>query len=590
MLSKDVYVVGFYKGHNATACILKNGEIIAAASEERFNRQKNSDTFPTQAINYCLKEAGIKATEVDLFVRTYKHPEGYVTDNGDTKMPGLIDFITLPKEVIKKMSYFYPKLDNVIRTPYQYISINILVPFYQKQFRNNMANFLKIDPARITFADHHTCHGYAPYYGFIPESNQSKKDYLVITLDGEGDGACGSVSIVRKGKWKRIATTFGGNSIAIFYGLITKFLGMKINEHEYKVMGLAPYATDHEINKVYPLFKGLFWTDKNLVMHSKIPSGAYLNFFNSKLKHQRFDAIAGAAQRYVEEVVLDLIKRSIKKTGIKNVVLGGGFFMNVKANQRINELSEVKELIVCPSAADESVVFGAAYIGYKQLLGQSAECKNIKNLYLGTRYKDKEIEQAIKQDKNFRKYKVQKNSDIEKRVAELLANGKIVARFKGRMEWGARALGNRSILMDPSRKDLIVLLNKQIKSRDFWMPFAASILKDDESKYIVNSKKTDNRFMAISFAVTDKAKKDLAGAIHPSDFTCRPQVVSSDENEDYYNLISYFKKRTGISAVLNTSFNFHGEPIVCSPKDALNTFSLTALEYLAIGNYLLWKK
>ncbi len=585
-------IVGFYKGHNATACILKDGKIIAAVSEERFNRTKNADVFPIQAIKYCLKEAHVKAQDVDYWVRTYTHPEGFVSPAGETQMPALIQFLSILLLIARKLLLLCPLLISFGRFLYELIYTKILTPRYQEQFRETMAAYLKIDKNKIIFADHHTCHAYAAYYGFVPVEKRTE-DFLVITLDGAGDGDCGGVWMVRKGVWERIAKTPAGASLALFYGMITQYLGMKLNEHEYKVMGLAPYVSAYESTKVYPLFKNLFWVDSNLVMHSKILSGAYLDYFDKILKRRRFDGIAGAAQKYVEDVSSELVKKAIKKTGIKNLTVGGGFFMNVKANKKIAELSEVKEFFPCPSASDESTVFGAAYYGCEFLCKERNNNFNPQNIdkpYLGGEFSEKDIRLALSKKGVNNKYSVKKFADIEKRIASLLMDGKIVGRFNGKMEWGARALGNRSILMDPRRKDLVQKLNDQIKSRDFWMPFAASILDTYEGKYILNPKGINAEFMILGFETTPAGKRDLQAAIHPYDFTCRPQIVRKETNPGYYKLIKYFEQMSGVGAVLNTSFNLHGEPIVYTPYDALDVFERCGLEYLALGDYLVWKK
>lgn len=582
-------IIGFYKGHNATACILKDGQILAAVSEERFNRIKNADVFPKEAISYCLSKVGITAQEVDLYVRIYEHPEGYVNSKGQTKNSRLMDFVLYPANFLKRITYLFPSLGFAIKDTYSFLSQNILAPIFQQQFKVGMAKYLNIDSKKIVFANHHLCHAFAGFYGFVSEKEQKKK-HLVVTVDGEGDGLCSSIWVVEKDEWKQIAKTAGGNSIATFYGLITSFLGMKMNEHEYKVMGLAPYVSAHETDKIYPLFKDLFSVDDNLVIHSKYPSGSYLYYFDKVLLHQRFDGIAAAAQLLVEDLVTELVRKAIKKTGIKNVVVSGGLFMNVKANKRLAELAEIENLIVCPSSGDESAPFGGAYWGYKQLSSSNFLPKNISNLYLGSIFDDKDIEKTIRDKKLSNEYSIRKYDDIEKEVAKLLAIGKIVGRFKGRMEWGARALGNRSILMDPSRVDLKQELNDQVKSRDFWMPFAATILDTKEKEYIINPKSIGASYMAIGFDTTEKGRDNLAAAIHPADFTCRPQILKREDNPDYYKLIKYFEGLTGIGAVLNTSFNYHGEPIVCSPRDALHTFKLTGLKHLALGNYLISKK
>jgi len=581
--------VGFYKGHNATACILKDGQILAAVSEERFNRIKNADVFPKEAINYCLKEAGVSAKDVDLYVRIYEHPEGYVSPTGETKTSRLMDTILYPSIFFKKLTFYNPAFGFLLKNTYMLISKYILTPLFKIQFRKNMAKFLEIDGKKITFANHHLCHAFAGYYGFVPKQEQLKNQ-LVITIDGEGDGLCSTVWTVKKGEWESIAQTSGGHSIATFYGLITHFLGMKMNEHEYKVMGLAPYVSQHEVDKVYPLFKDLFWIDDDLVIHSKYPSGSYLYYFDKVLLHKRFDGVAAAAQVLVENLAVELVRKAIKKTGIKNVVISGGFFMNVKANKKISEIPEVESLVVCPSAGDESAPFGGVYFGYKLLSQSNFTPKNVENLYLGSDFSDEQITDAIREERLGKKFTVKKYQDIEKEVAKLLKNGKIVGRFKGKMEWGARALGNRSILMDPRRIELKSELNNQIKSRDFWMPFAATILEERFKDYIVNPKNINASYMAIGFDTTQEARGDLAAAIHPADFTCRPQILRKEDNPDYYKLIKHFETLTGVGAVLNTSFNYHGEPIVCSPKDALHTFKMTGLKYLALDNFLISKK
>lgn len=578
--------MGFYKGHCATAALLKDGQILAAASEERFIRVKNADVFPQRAIQYCLDQAGVKATEVNLFVRIYEHPEGYVSPVGETKSPKLMDLILFPVPYFKKIIYQFPFLGFLLKNLYMTFSKYILAPYFKKQFSKNMANFLKVDPKKIIFANHHLMHAYSAYFGFLP-IDQQKKDQLVITLDGEGDGLCSSIWTVKSSKWIKISQTLGGNSLATFYGLITHFLGMKMNEHEYKVMGLAPYASSYEMEKVYPLFKDLFWIDNNLTFHSKYPSGSYLYYFDKVLTHQRFDGIAAAAQTFVEDMVVELVTKAIKKTKVKNVVLSGGFFMNIKANKKICEIPELNSLVICPSSGDESAPFGGAYFGYQLLGGKNPQ--NISNLYLGPDYSNQQIAAAIKGAK-LNNVKIAKYFNIEKQIAKLLSQGKIVGRFKGRMEWGARALGNRSILMDPSRLDIKQELNDQIKSRDFWMPFAATILKIREKDYIVNPKNIQAPHMSIGFDTTEKAKRDLIAALHPYDFTCRPQILEEKVNPDYFKLIKYFEELTGIGAVLNTSFNYHGEPIVCSPEDALNTLKVTGLKCLALGNFLITKK
>ncbi len=267
--------------------------------------------------------------------------------------------------------------------------------------------------------------------------------------------------------------------------------------------------------------------------------------------------------------------------------------MNVKANQKIYEMPNVKKLFVMPSCGDESIAIGGCFYGYKYYCEKnnlSFKPIPIRDLYLGPVYTDEYIEKVIKKERLDKKCEIKKVVAIEKEVANLLAKGEIIARFVGRSEWGARALGNRSIIANPSNKESIRVLNQLIKDRDFWMPFTPSILDSDENKYIINSKHMESPYMVITFNSTEKAKRDLTAAIHPYDFTIRPQIVYESWNPSYYKLINEFKKITGIGAVLNTSFNLHGEPNVLSPENAIRTFKNSGLQYMAIGEYLIKKK
>ncbi|TDA32742.1 MAG: hypothetical protein DSO02_05025, partial [Hadesarchaea archaeon] len=317
----------------------------------------------------------------------------------------------------------------------------------------------------------------------------------------------------------------------------------------------------------------------------------FQKFLGERRSLYRFDWIAGAIQRLTEEVLVEWVEKAIHKTGMRNVGVGGGVFLNVKANMEIMYRTPVTHFYICPSGGDESTAIGAAYWGYKILCGENAKTVPIRDLYLGPSYSSQEVEEALRRWKLKEKgIKVEEIGDIEGEIAELLSKGKIVARFRGRMEFGARALGNRSILADPSNFDLVKELNEQIKQRDFWMPFAPTILSERQHDYLVNPKRIEAPYMVLAFRTTPLAWKELKAAIHPYDKTCRPQVLEKEWNESYYRLIKEFEKITGIGGVLNTSFNLHGEPIVCSPDDAIRTFLNSGLQYLALEDYLLSKR
>ncbi|OGM56591.1 hypothetical protein A2955_02440 [Candidatus Woesebacteria bacterium RIFCSPLOWO2_01_FULL_37_19] len=255
------------------------------------------------------------------------------------------------------------------------------------------------------------------------------------------------------------------------------------------------------------------------------------------------------------------------------------------------ELPGVKSLFIFPSCGDESTAIGAAYYVYqnaREYDNSLSRIESIEELYFGPEFTEKEISMELKKPK-YKKYKVRKVTAMEKEIASLISNRKIVARFAGRMEWGARALGNRSILTHPQNLEGVRDINEQIKSRDFWMPFACSILSEKMDKYIINPKKVAGQYMILAYDTNKLGAEKLRAAIHQYDFSVRPQEVMKKYNPRYHKLISEFEKLTGTGAVLNTSFNLHGYPIVCSPEDALYVFENSGLEYLALENFLVSK-
>jgi carbamoyltransferase len=366
---------------------------------------------------------------------------------------------------------------------------------------------------------------------------------------------------------------------------------MKPLEHEYKVMGLAPYASPEGVEKSYEVLKkAITLKEDSLRFYSPIKTPNFKDYIRKNLYLHRFDWIAGAVQRLTEELVTKWIKKWINKTGIHDVALAGGVFMNVKLNLKIMEMPEVNKFFVFPSCGDESLAIGAAYYGYEKICkekGKNVDIEPLGDLYKGPEYSNEYIEKILREEKNL-KFKFLDN--IEEKIAELLSNKEIVARFAGRMEWGARALGNRSILADASNYEVVKIINEMIKQRDFWMPFAPTIIKEREDDYIINPKKVPAPYMILAFNSKEKSKKDLIAAMHPYDYTLRPQVLEKETNERYYKIIKIFEETTKRGGILNTSFNLHGHPIVCSPEDAIYVFKNSGLKYLALENWLIEKK
>jgi carbamoyltransferase len=435
-----------------------------------------------------------------------------------------------------------------------------------------------------SFYEHHFLHAATAH--LTAWFNHSKN--LVLTSDGSGDAVSASVNIADKKEIQRIIEISHYHSISELYTQVTQYLGMKPMSHEYKVMGMAPYAKREYAKKTYEKFKNYFCYNKNSLTFENI-SGSwkwqYLDKFQKDLKGHRFDNIASAIQMLFEEIIEEWVKNCIIKTGIKNVVLSGGSFMNVKANNLILNLPELENLFIFPSCGDESLAIGAALVKYVELK-QDGEIEPLGAIYFGPEFSDEEIDHVLR---NYSGLIIKKIDNIEDFIAQEIAKGKVIGRFAGRMEFGARALGNRSILADPRNRDVIKKINEAIKNRDFWMPFAPSILEERADDYIINPKKFYAPYMIMAFPTKAKAHTDLIAALHPYDLTCRPQIVRKDWNPQYYRLLKKFEELTGIGGVLNTSFNLHGEPIVCSPKDALETFIKSGLDGLALGNFYITK-
>lgn len=586
-------VLGIIHGHNSSACLLDEGTVSGCVSEERYDKKKNSTEFPINSINYLLGLTAISCENIDLVVHASKtvpfinkHEIKMYEDDRSNKAT------TLRGIAYKKahsLYYHMPIVRKPLRMLYKLNSDAWREGKFAEQVRDNFLTSINIDRSKIIFADHHLCHAYSVYYGFVPKEVR-KEPVLVLTLDGEGDGRCSTVHVVKDGHWEKIGETAAGNSIASFYGAITKFLKMRVNEHEYKVMGLAPYCSNYNRDRTLKKFNGLFWINDDLSFGSVGGGNFIAKWLEENLTDDRFDAVAAAAQKYVENLAADWVSKAIKKTGICNIALSGGFFMNIKVNKVIMELPDVNRLYICPSGGDESCPIGAMYYGVQQMgLDPSVHCNTIDNLYLGNVFSESEIVQAIEDNCAGSGYKICRHDEIEVEIAKLLAEGKVVARVNGRMEFGARALGNRSILANPAHLDIVKIINEQIKSRDFWMPFACSVLEERAEDYLVNPKQVEMKYMAISCETTPLAKVHLTGAIHPYDYTARPQIVSAKDNASYYKILKTFESLTKIGGVLNTSLNLHGEPMVNSPEEAISTFSRSGLHYLALGNHMISK-
>jgi carbamoyltransferase len=454
-----------------------------------------------------------------------------------------------------------------------------------------VAGHLGIDNQKVGFTEHHLAHLAAAYY--TAPNAADGRPVLGLTCDGSGDNICGSVSICQGNEIKRIATIDRHASLGKIYSRVTMLMGMTPWEHEYKLMGLAPYADQQRADKAAePLRKLLKLSDDGLRFEtaSDLSTNYCYNYLRDSFEGVRFDTVAAATQLYTEEMLLQWVQGCIKHTGIHDLVCGGGVFMNIKANMLIGKLPEVHSCYVMPSGGDESLSIGAALHEYYQYSGDLNHRQSVfENLYLGGEFGKDDEKQAIAELLSGQNVTVIEPEDVDIRVAELLAEGKIVARCKGKMEWGARALGNRSILASADDYRVVDKINDIITMRDFWMPFAPSIIEESADAYIVQEKPLYPYFMMFGYEAKADKRSDLTAGSHPRDKTVRPQIVTKTANPGYHKLISHFKTLTGRGVVLNTSFNLHGYPIVYSPKDAIDVFLKSGLDYLALNHFLLKK-
>jgi carbamoyltransferase len=436
--------------------------------------------------------------------------------------------------------------------------------------------------------EHHLAHASAAYY----TSPWCEGKALVVTCDGSGDRLSATVSIGDHGKLTRIAEISEHDSIGRLYALVTRILGMAPLEHEYKVIGLAPYVANAEkAAQAGAQFLSLFeFTSNGMVWRRKngVPSmyAAY-GMLRTMLQNQRFDHIAAGAQYFVEQMLTTWVRHAIRETGISRLACSGGVFMNVKANLAVLDLPELEEMYVFPSCGDESNSIGAACF----LAAESGErIRPLGPIYYGEPISDSEAELALRPEESAGKLRCRYVEKIDPLVADKLAAGKIVARASGANEFGARALGNRSILSRADSPDAVRTINEMVKNRDFWMPFAPSVLAERASDYYEKPKPVTSPYMMFAFRSKKERRLAFPATQHPYDFTTRPHEVTEEHNPAYYRLLKEYEARTGEGIVLNTSFNLHGEPIVYTARDAVDVFLRSGLEYMVLGNWWVEKK
>ena len=578
-------VLGITDTHCATAAILRDGAIVGCASEERFTRLKNDAGYPRLAIDALLRQCGVKPAEIDVVALA--GTQAYARD--------WMNRVLHDAEYAR--AYYGVRLEapaGGAQRRLRKLGARLgLADTARGKFELSEAERLAFVTGhlgtpreRIVTYDHHACHAAAAYFG----SHFAGAPALVLTNDNSGDGLCATASAAAETTVvRREATPSAPGSLGAFYSFVTLLLGMKFGEHEYKVMGLAPYAPARQAERATASLRGVFefeaTTPARFAWRHRGPR--YRQLLEATLG-QRFDAIAAGAQRIVEEALLEWARLMRQRHGGDRLALGGGVFMNVKANGLLAEEEWLRDLFVFPSCGDESNAVGAAYLAGLARGGPAPRAFG--PAYLGPAVDPREVEALIRARDLGTRYRVTEHEDVADRIAELLVSDGVVARCAGRMEFGARALGNRSILANPSDHRVVRLINTMIKNRDFWMPFAPSILRERESDYVVNPKGWASPYMMLAFATNPKRRDDIVAALHPQDWTARAHLVDEAWNPDYHRVIREFERRTGIGAVLNTSFNLHGEPLVASPADALDTFERSGLPHLALDRWLISKR
>jgi len=590
--------LGISVSHNASAALMIDGEVVLAPQEERFTNIKNFQGYPKKSIDYCLQYIREKKLIIDIAAFTTTNQPAYPFKYPVTNLLSVEEYHEYygpsfwdKKLKNKSITSYLKKITKHPRNNFdKYLPFNkysekeIFNDF--KLFRSIQKNFLAKQSKKlikkIIFLDHHTCHAYYAYFASRIQKNNS----CVITLDGEGDGSNQTIWIKKDKKLVNIARS-PECDIARIYKMITLILKMKPEEHEFKVMGLSAYSKKEYILDIYEkVFKEILKFDGLRIVHNKRPKNLY-NYLIAKTKNYRFDNLAGALQFYLEKMAKELLKRIYKKYKIKNFYFSGGVAMNVKMFKELGNLKFVDLISVPPSGADESLSIGACYY-----LGRNNSTWPIKNIYIGKNLllNNKKINyQTLYKLFPRKKFKIL-NNFTHKNLAHLLAKNEIIAVARGREEFGARALGNRSIITNPSNFDAVKSINESIKNRDFWMPFALTILKEKHQKYIENKKNFICDFMTMTFETKNNNQKKIKAGCHPYDNTVRPQILEKEFNPMYHSIIKKFNALTNIPALLNTSLNLHGYPLASSLERVTYTFKNSDLKFLYINDKFLIKK
>lgn len=558
-------ILGIWDGHDSGACIVENGVIKVAINEERLTRKKLDICFPYQSINTCLSYLDLKPNDIDAiaicgtqFSRILARQFPFLDRNfyylRRRKIPK--PFLERQRRYLK---YFLARYN----APY-------LKGLVKWQVRNKLEKVGFQNP-NIFIIDHHLAHAASAIFTSGFEKS------LCITLDGVGDGLSGTINIYNGSNIERIASFSERDSLGLFYEEVTTILGFRELEDEGKVMAIADYS--------YPIPDSKnslidFFEVNGIKIKSKY--GTIKRFRElDKIKWQTpLEKFAYMAQKTLERKVTALFQNAIEEVKIYDVCFAGGVASNIKLNRTLRLYSGAKNLFVFPHMGDGGLAVGAAL--YLAFLKENIKPKRIDNLYWGIDFTQEEIENELKNFSN--RIEFEKVDNPSKTAADLLLKNNYVFWFQGRMEYGPRALGARSILAPADSQEIKDKLNISVKEREWFQPFCPTILEEDAQEIFEDYSGLPDRFMTMGYMLKPKYKK-IYSPIANVDGSARPQLLGS-ENPIYRELLGYIKKEKGIGIVLNTSFNIHGQPIVCSPKDAIEVMIQTKTDYMVIGSFL----
>jgi carbamoyltransferase len=562
-------ILGITCTHDASACVLADGAILANAAEERFSRVKHDWGFPIAAIKSCLVQSGLSGSDIDVVVIAAQRPP-----------IGLIDRFVLSADQMAALAELWPH-DSEGR----------------KRFLSGAERDLALDFDRIELGshcrfvcvEHHLAHAAAAYF-----TRGSKERCMIATLDGVGDYLSTAIWTGEGNTISRVRSWGPESSLGWFYGNATEALGWQHGDGEGTVMGLAPYGDPQKVgdrlNRFHPVFK-----EGELVAPHQF--GRWSSFSDHGNHHAHLpealgirriadtcgrEAVAARAQQIIEQQVLGLVRHWTGALNVRRLACGGGLFLNVKLNQRIWYETDLEEQWIYPDPGDGGLAVGAALYAWHHFTQPEGATK-LDTLYHGPEFGDAEIRRILEA----RQLEFCELQDPAFTAATLLAQGQIVAWFQGRMEAGPRALGGRSSLMAADKPENKDTLNSKVKFREGFRPFCPSMLAEKRADYLRRSR--DEPFMITSFDITPE-KRDRVPAVVHVDGTVRPQTVKRQANPRYYDLIRHFGELTGEYLLLNTSLNIKGEPMVCHPREALRCFYDTGIDALVMGNFLLAKR